>query len=126
MKYEIGARIKKYRELKGLSQKDFAILIGVGNTRVSNWEAGFNRPDVDLLASICDALEVSPGDLLGLSAQKKEPPASEDAGGVTDDQVRRAYAVAEALTPEDLEKWFEYSELLILRRKQSLPPTHRS
>lgn len=40
MKYEIGIRIRKYRELRGLSQKD--------------------------LADLCKALDVSPSDLLDI------------------------------------------------------------
>ena len=31
MKYEIGTRIRKFRERQGLSQKEFAKLIGVSN-----------------------------------------------------------------------------------------------
>ena len=50
MKYEIGARIRKFREQRGLSQKEFAQLIGMSNARVSNWEQGLNRPDVDILS----------------------------------------------------------------------------
>ena len=64
LKYQIGARIRKYREDRGLSQKDLASLIGVSNSRVSNWEQGINRPDADIIADICRALNVSPGDLL--------------------------------------------------------------
>lgn len=64
MKYEIGARIRKYREMCGLSQKELAQKIGVSNSRVSNWEQGINRPDADILADICKALNVSPSVLL--------------------------------------------------------------
>lgn len=64
MKYEIGARIRKYREICGLSQKELAQKIGVSNSRVSNWEQGINRPDADILADICKALNVSPSELL--------------------------------------------------------------
>lgn len=64
MKYAIGSRIRKYREERGLSQKQLAELIGVSNSRVSNWEQGINRPDADILAEICRALDVSPGVLL--------------------------------------------------------------
>lgn len=66
MRYEIGPRIRKYREAQSLSQKEFAKLIGVSNSRVSNWEQGINRPDVDILASICGALKVSPTELLDI------------------------------------------------------------
>ena len=64
MKYEIGARIRKYRECCNLSQKELAKQIGVSNSRVSNWEQGINRPDIDTLANICVALNVSPSILL--------------------------------------------------------------
>lgn len=64
LKYEIGSRIRKYREMAGLSQKELADKIGISNSRVSNWEQGINRPDADIIAEICRALKVSPSDLL--------------------------------------------------------------
>ena len=62
--YEIGKRIKMFRERKGLSQKAFAELISARNTTVSNWEKGYTRPDVDTLAQICGVLDVSADELL--------------------------------------------------------------
>ena len=64
MKYEIGARIRKFREDRGYSQIELAQLIGVSNSRVSNWEQGINRPDADILVDLCKTLNVSPSDLL--------------------------------------------------------------
>ena len=64
MKHELGNRIRKYRENRGLSQKELAKMINVSNARVSNWEQGTNRPDVDILAAICRALNVCPSELL--------------------------------------------------------------
>ena len=64
MGYEIGTKIRKYREIQKLSQKEFAKKIGVSNSRVSNWEQGLNRPDVDILSAICTVLNVSPSELL--------------------------------------------------------------
>ena len=72
MKYEIGARIRKYREMSGFSQKELAQKIGVSNSRVSNWEQGLNRPDADILAAICVALDVSPSLLLGIQVTGDE------------------------------------------------------
>lgn len=72
MKYEIGNRIRKYREEKGINQKQLAELIGVSNGRVSNWEQGINRPDADILAEICKALDVSPSLLLGVTLSSNE------------------------------------------------------
>ncbi|MCH5184277.1 MAG: helix-turn-helix domain-containing protein [Oscillospiraceae bacterium] len=72
MKYELGNRIRKYREQRGLSQKEFASMIGVSNSRVSNWEQGLNRPDADLVADICRVLDVSPSLLLDVRLSTDE------------------------------------------------------
>lgn len=66
MRYEIGIRIRKFRELRGLSQKELADLIGVSNSRVSNWEQGINRPNADIISDLCKALDVSPSELLDI------------------------------------------------------------
>lgn len=75
--YEIGARIRKYREAANMSQKEFADKIGVSNSRVSNWEQGINRPDVDILSSICRTLSVSPSELLDIPLVSDELSAQE-------------------------------------------------
>lgn len=72
LKYEIGNRIRKYREDRKLNQKQLAELIGVSNSRVSNWEQGINRPDADILAEICKALQVSPSELLDVHLTDEE------------------------------------------------------
>lgn len=72
MAYEIGERIKLFREDRNMSQKDFAEKIGVSNSRVSNWEQGINRPDVDLLKKICEVLNVSPSELLDVHLDTEE------------------------------------------------------
>ena len=66
MKYEIGSRIRKYREKKGISQTELAQMLGIKNNRVSNWEQGLNRPDADILTKLCYVLDVSPSELLGV------------------------------------------------------------
>ena len=72
MKYEIGARIRKYREDRGYSQKELAELIGVSNSRISNWEQGVNRPDADILVDLCKTLNVSPSELLDVHLKDDE------------------------------------------------------
>lgn len=72
MSYEIGSRIAKYRKAKKISQRAFAKLIGVSNSRISNWEQGTHRPDVDILADICKVLEVSPSELLNIRLSTDE------------------------------------------------------
>lgn len=72
MKYEIGARIRKFREDRGYSQIELAQLIGVSNSRVSNWEQGINRPDADILVDLCKTLNVSPSGLLDVHLKDDE------------------------------------------------------
>ena len=72
MKYEIGTRIRKFREDRGYSQIELAQLIGVSNSRVSNWEQGINRPDADILVDLCKTLNVSPSDLLDVHLKDDE------------------------------------------------------
>lgn len=66
MKYEIGSRIRMYRKESGLTQEQLADMIHATKSRVSNWEQGINRPDADILADICRALNVSPSSLLAV------------------------------------------------------------
>ena len=72
MKYEIGSRIRKYREALGLSQKELAERLKISNSRVSNWEQGINRPDADMLGNICVTLNVSPSELLDVRLDPEE------------------------------------------------------
>ena len=72
MAYEIGLRIKKYREAKNITQKQLAEILKVTSSRIANWEVGVNRPDVDLLADICRALNVSPSELLDVRLDTTE------------------------------------------------------
>lgn len=72
MAYQIGDKIKQYRELRKYSQKEFSEKIGVSNSRVSNWENGLNRPDCDLIRRICQVLQVSPSELLDIHLDTDE------------------------------------------------------
>ena len=72
LKYAIGRRICQYRKEQGLSQKEFAELIGASNSRVSNWEQGRNGPDADILAATCRVLKVSSGELLDIHLSDSE------------------------------------------------------
>ncbi|MBR2576225.1 MAG: helix-turn-helix domain-containing protein [Firmicutes bacterium] len=72
MKYEIGARIRAFREARGLTQKELADRLQINNNRVSNWEQGINRPDADMLADICRVLQVSPSELLNIRLTDEE------------------------------------------------------
>lgn len=56
----LGEKIKAARKAAGMTQKQLAEKVGVGNTTVSNWEKDMNRPDVDQIELLCGALKISP------------------------------------------------------------------
>lgn len=72
MKYEIGNRIRQYREARKISQKQLAEELHISNSRISNWEQGINRPDADILVKLCEVLKVSPSLLLGVKLSADE------------------------------------------------------
>jgi len=55
----IGEKIKKVRSLRGLTQKELGLLIGLSNVRVQQYESGYRIPQGKIMKDICDALEVS-------------------------------------------------------------------
>ena len=61
-----GERIIYYREIAGLSQKELAEKLGISNQRLNNWEKDANMPSAEYYRPLCDILNVSADDLLGL------------------------------------------------------------
>ncbi len=56
---EIGNRIKKYRERKGLSQEELADKVYVSRQTVSNWENNKSYPDINSLKLLTSIFNVS-------------------------------------------------------------------
>ena len=77
MKYELGTRIRYFRELRGFSQKELSERINVSSSRISNWEQGLNRPDADIIVLLCEALEVSADELLDMNIENMRLTAEE-------------------------------------------------
>ena len=74
----VGEQIKKYRNIKGMTQQDIADALGESSGRVIyNWEKGIGRPDCDKLARLCDLLGVSADELIGCKSMAHRPTATE-------------------------------------------------
>lgn len=58
-------RIRHYRIQKGIEQKAMGLLLGISGNTICNWENGRARPDINLLPSICQILDISLYQLLG-------------------------------------------------------------
>lgn len=61
---EFGGRLRKARELAGLSQAEVADSIGAHRQTVYRWEQGIQAPDAWHLHLLIDVLEVDPRGLL--------------------------------------------------------------
>ena len=59
-------RIRFYRKKKGMEQKQLAQMLGITGNAVTNWENGRSRPDIQTLPRLCEILNVSLYELLGL------------------------------------------------------------
>lgn len=59
----IGLKIKEFRDQRGLTQKELADLIEMGNTTIANYEKGFRTPKKNTLFKIANALNVTIDDL---------------------------------------------------------------
>lgn len=61
----IGDNIKKYRELRDLTQEYIARAVGKSKNVISNWECGKNKPDADIITILCGLLGVDANTLMG-------------------------------------------------------------
>lgn len=81
-KKSFGAYICQRRKELGMTQKEFAQRLFVTDSAVSKWERGLAYPDITLLQSICQILEISEKELLS---------SSEDVEGRRSEQLARKY-----------------------------------
>lgn len=66
MQNNISETICQYRQIRKMTQEEFASRIGVTAQAVSKWERGNGLPDVSLLSEICKVLNVSADSLIGV------------------------------------------------------------
>lgn len=60
-------RLKTSRTKKGLTQKEFASMIGISERSYQNYELGTREPNFEKLIAIAKYLDVSTDYLLGLT-----------------------------------------------------------
>ena len=60
---DVASRIKSFRRERGLTQKQFAEMLGVAHQTVSKWEQKKGYPDVFFLPRLAEALGCSIDDL---------------------------------------------------------------
>ena len=82
MLYSLNENIKRLRISQGMSQVEFAALIGVTKQCVSNWENDNVLPSIEMLVKIADIFKVRTDFLLG-----RELDRTLDISGLTDEQA---------------------------------------
>ena len=55
----ICRRIRYYREMLGIEQKELGARLNIAGNAVSNWENGRARPDINLIPEICNILGIT-------------------------------------------------------------------
>ena len=63
-KISFGKFIMKKRKEKNMTQKELAQKLFVTESAVSKWERGLSYPDISLITSICEALDITERELL--------------------------------------------------------------
>lgn len=58
----VGENIRKYRRMRGMTQKELGDAIGVRHNTISQYEKGRNAPEQNMIFAIAGALGVSVGD----------------------------------------------------------------
>ena len=70
----ISERIFEILDKKGISRKQFSEETGIAQSTISDWKRKKTNPAADKIMAICDALQVTPAQLLadGLGAGEPE------------------------------------------------------
>lgn len=63
IKLFVANKIREYRKMHGLTQRELGDKVGVKHNTISGYESGINEPEQDLLFKIANALEISVNDL---------------------------------------------------------------
>jgi len=105
---KVAKTIREARNRKNMTQMQLADAMGVSYQAVSNWERGNSMPDISKLEDLCNALEISVSQLLGM--EEKGTPAVEK---VLQDEVLTVEELAEIapmLPPEQMKEQARKSE----------------
>lgn len=71
-KEEIASKLRNAREKSGYTQEDIAKTLGVTPQKISSFETGRTRVDVDTLVALCKIYGVDANDIMGIEPQKSQ------------------------------------------------------
>ncbi len=111
-------RLKELRELKGLTQRDFAEIFGISKGTIGMWESGAREPrKLDVINRIADFFGVSVDYLLCHTDEKAPAPTDEEkptpvSGDGLDETDQRLMEYVRAMTPD--QKQFLLAQMKVL------------
>ena len=101
----IAKRIEQARIDQNMTQLQLADMLGVSYQAVSNWERGNSMPDISKLADLCNALDLTVNELLGM--EEKTAAAVTKAMEQEELTVEELKEVAPMLPPEQMKEQVE-------------------
>ncbi len=99
---KIAKKIRDARMAKNMTQMNLADAMGISYQAVSNWERGNSMPDISKLEDLCNALDLTVNELLGM--ETKAAAAVEKIMQDKPLHVEELAEVAPILPPETLKK----------------------
>jgi len=99
---KIAKKIREARMAKNLTQMNLADALGVSYQAVSNWERGNSMPDISKLEDLCNALDISVNELLGM--ENRTATAVEKAMQKESLTMEELAEVAPILPPEEVKE----------------------
>ena len=109
----VSEKIFEILDKKGMSQKEFSIVIGIPQSTISDWRKKNTNPSSDKILIICDVLDITPYELL--SNVKEEGKRANKVGyriivdGTEEDALISVY---ESLNAKDRGRLLGYLEAL--------------
>lgn len=98
---EIGARLRRARTERGLTQADLGRIVGVSFRQIHKYECGANRISASALILLERALDVSPGALFGDETARA---ATIDRSLLSADGARSLLQAVNQISPQDRRK----------------------
>lgn len=111
-------RLAELRKKSGLSQQQFAKIIGVAQNTVSNWENGNRLMDTEIAAQIANYFNVSLDFLLGRDFKDTE---SQDDSLSDEDIMFALFEGDKDITPEMYEEVKQFAKFVKERKKHEQP-----
>lgn len=109
----LGERVAELRRERGLTQIEFAGMLGIDQSLLSNYERGKIRLHGELIAQMARVLRVSADEILGLDASRPGKPM-----GAGHRRLRRLLAKIDQLSARERQTLFQVLDGLLSRREK--------